>query len=277
MSNIDYLLDDFDNSIFFTNNFKDYKFNHFSKKIFNLSNLSIKRINTYSNLNLTSNNISTLHNYLTDLEMHYDQNYGVNNYSSNFYDVDIAFKNAYIDLLKNEIRDLVGFDFFYQENPTLRIQLPHNSSKSFYPFYHSDIQLGHPPYEINIWFPLSPPSVKEGHGFVICDLQKSIDFFKNINFNFDYLKNNKSSIAQQLIDFSEIIDFDLGNILFFDSRCLHSTIPLVNHSRLSVDVRIMPKNIYKQFSHDYQGSGRKKVLFKPGDGYSLKSIDETEL
>ena len=60
----------------------------------------------------------------------------------------------------------------------------------------------------------------------------------------------------------------------FDSRCLHSTIPLINHTRVSIDVRIVPVSEFKKYKNIYQGTGRTKVKFIPGEGYNEMSIDK---
>ena len=125
--------------------------------------------------------------------------------------------------------------------------------------------------------PLNIPSQVEGYGFSISDLKESIKIFEELNFEFDDLKNNKKKYSEKLISHSKLQNFEFGKSVLFDSRCFHSTIPLKNHTRVSIDVRIVPVSEFEKFSHNYQGSGRKKVLFIPGEGYNEKSIDNLVL
>ena len=185
----------------------------------------------------------------------------------------LSLKNKYIELLKLQLRELIGQDFYFQDNPTLIVQAPHISAKSLYPFYHSDIQLGHPPYEINLWLPLNLPSNLEGYGFSISSLKDSIEIYKKYDFDISKISKNVQSITNYLNPISTLQNFDYGQAILFDSRRLHSSQPLENHTRVSIDIRVMPAEVFHKFNHDYQGTGRNRVTFKPGDAYNSKSID----
>ena len=113
-------------------------------------------------------------------------------------------------ILKETIREEIGEDFFFQIQPTLRIQMPHHSSNSFYPVYHSDIQNGHPPYMINIWLPLNPPSELEGHGFNIAPLDESIKIFKEYNYDIYQIQINELAAPEPLSS----ITFFAENFMF---------------------------------------------------------------
>ena len=46
-----------------------------------------------------------------------------------------AFNKKYIKLLKMQLRKIIGQDFYFQNNPTLRVQMPHISAKPMFPFF----------------------------------------------------------------------------------------------------------------------------------------------
>lgn len=60
----------------------------------------------------------------------------------------------------------------------------------------------------------------------------------------------------------------------FDSRCIHTGEPLMNHTRASIDIRIMPVEDYDNLEVEYQGLGRLKILYAPGQAYYPLSSDK---
>jgi len=273
-NNIEYLKKDY-----FECNYFQSKFNSNSKLVetkqaHDLTNIFLKKLESLFNISCSVDEICNLHGKLDENLKAYDQEFAINQISTHFYDMPDVFKKKYIELLKLQIRTVIGQDFYFQSNPTLRVQIPHITAKPMYPFFHSDIQLGHPPYEINLWIPLNPPSNSEGYGFSISSLEDSIEIFKK--YDFDILKiseNGRKSISNHLNSISKLQNFDYGKAVLFDTRCLHSSQALKNHTRVSIDVRITPVNLFHKFNHHYQGTGRKTVIYKPGDGYNIKSID----
>ena len=51
-------------------------------------------------------------------------------------------------------------------------------------------------------------------------------------------------------------------MLAFDSRCIHSGEPMKSHTRISMDIRILPLSQYEKMNIEYQGSGRRKILLR---------------
>jgi len=277
-NNLKYLKKDFYKSIFFEKKFKDYIKIVDIDNAKELSKIFLTKLNSLLNKNYNINNVHTLHEEIEEKYKIYDQIFAVNEISTFFYDMPENFIKEYHKTLKYYIRPLIEKDFYFQSTPTLRIQMPHESAKTMYPFYHSDIQLGHPPYETNLWIPLNFPSSKDGYGFSISPLKDSIKIFEK--YNFDIIKINdegRKDVPKVLDPISELQNFEYGKAVLFDTRCLHSTQIMTNHTRVSIDVRIIPVELYKKFKHDYQGTGRRKTIFKPGGGYGSISIDNIKL
>ena len=146
---------------------------------------------------------------------------------------------------------------------------------SFLPFRYS---VRTPSYEINLWIPLNYPSSNEGYGFSISSLKDSIEIFEKYNFDVDKMsKDGRKDIPNLLDPISKLQNFEYGQAVLFDTRCLHSGKIMSDHTRVSIDVRITPVKLFKKFNHEYQGTGRKKTIFKPGGGYNINSIDNIEL
>ena len=273
-NNIEYLKKDYFESNYFQSKFDSYSKLVETKQVYDLTNIFLKKLESLFNVSCSLEEMSNLHNKLDENLKVYDQKFAINQISTHFYDMPDVFKNKYIELLKLQIRKVIGQDFYFQNNPTLRVQMPHISAKPMYPFFHSDIQLRHPPYEINLWMPLNQPSDSEGYGFSISSLKESIEIYKKYNFNILKIsEDGRKSAFNHLNSISALQNFDYGQAVLFDTRCLHSTQPLKNHTRVSIDVRITPVDLFHKFNHHYQGTGRKPVIYKPGDGYNSKSID----
>lgn len=271
--NIKYLKKDYFESNYFQSNFNSNSKLVEIKQVYDLTNIFLKQLESLLNISCSVDEISNLHNKLDENLKVYDQKFRINQISNRFYDMPDAFKNKYIELLKLQLRELIGQDFYFQDNPTLRVQVPHISAKSVLPFYHSDIQQGHPPYEINFWLPLNLPSNLEGYGFSISSLKDSVKIYKKYDFDISEISKNSQSITNYLNPISTLQNFDYGKGILFDSRRLHSGQPLENHTRVSIDIRVMPVEVFHKFNHDYQGTGRNRVTFKPGEAYNSKSID----
>ena len=277
-NNLKYLKEDFYNSVYFENKFKDNIKIIDVKGTEKLSEIFLKKLNNLLSTNYTIGEIENLHRNIDEDYKIYDQIFAINKISTFFYDMPDSFIQEYFKILKLKVRSVIGEDFYFQKNPTLRLQMPHKTAEPMYPFYHSDIQLGHPPYEINLWIPLNHPSLNEGYGFSISSLKDSIEIFEKYNFDVDKMsKDGRKDIPNLLDPISKLQNFEYGQAVLFDTRCLHSGKIMSDHTRVSIDVRITPVKLFKKFNHEYQGTGRKKTIFKPGGGYNINSIDNIEL
>jgi hypothetical protein len=189
------------------------------------------------------------------------------------YDLSDKLFETYLKILREELRSFLNFDFYYQSQITTRIQTPHKSAKSFYPFFHSDIQLGHPPFMINVWIPLTELDASEKHGFALASLCDSMEVFSSNGFEISSINANRSTINNRLAPFAVSPTVPAGSVMLFDARKFHSTLPLKDHTRASIDVRLMPAEIAANSANIYKGLGRRKIEFSPGKAYSAESID----
>ncbi len=200
---------------------------------------------------------------------------GINKLTRFLYDMDTSFESLYNKLSKIIISKFPG-EMVIQRTPTIRVHAS-SSKDSFYPFWHSDLLLGHPLGEINIWIPFTEPNMEEDHGFNICEPVVSYDFYKNnkgITAPYELLSKKEIIKSSELIKHSTPVQTKLGEAIVFDSRCFHSAIPIYNHSRVSMDVRIIDKKYLREPYPKFQGLGRRKAIFDSENFF--KELDYSE-
>lgn len=221
--------------------------------------------------------LEDLHDCIEDDLKEYNFNDGVNKISQSFYEMDESFYNIYHQLLKNIRKKFLDFDFYFQKTPTLRLHTPNSLNNHHYPRYHSDIVYGHPPQEINLWIPLTNLSVQEKHGFKITDVKNTYNILDRYDFNFEKFIDhaiNNPQLTDLCHSVSKDVETKFGEMLVFDSRCLHTGMPLTHQSRISMDIRIIPTSAFSSLDYKFQGTGRRKVIFAPGSNYHSNSIEK---
>lgn len=234
----------------------------------------IIRILLKNNLIHKSLELENLHNHISDVMRAYNFDDGVNKISTYFYDADEPFMEVYYSFIRFLRNHFLKEPFYFQKTPTIRIHCPYAKNNNHYPRYHTDIGYGHPPEEMNIWLPLT--SVLSGHGFKAMSLSDSKQILEKFNYNFtqfiDHAIHDKEFSAH-CDEIASPVATEFGNMIVFDSRCIHSGMPLFKHTRASMDIRIIPVSRYKQMQVTYQGSGRRKVIFAPGFCYHEQDSD----
>jgi hypothetical protein len=234
----------------------------------------IERILIEKNLIKNKVSLHRLHEVLSDEMKTYNFDDGVNQISTYFYETDPSFMQVYYQYIQFLREHFIKEPFWFQGTTTLRIHCPNAKNSHHYPRYHTDIAYGHPPEEINIWLPLT--DIFSGHGFRTLSVPSSKIIIED--FDYDYEKFIHKAIHDK--DFSSYCDTfatpaatPFGNMLAFDSRCIHTGVPLISHTRVSIDIRILPLSQYKNMTIEYQGSGRRKILFNPGQCYHEHDSD----
>lgn len=254
----------------FHREFIEIKFQSFADKFRH----EIERLLQEKNLVHSSVTLENLHEHLSEKMQTYNFDDGVNKISSYFYDTDQQFISIYYRFIKFLRTNLLKEPFWFQATPTIRIHCPNAINNHHYPRYHSDISYGHPPEEINIWFPLTKRL--NGHGFKILSLENSIKMLEKFDYDFaEFIQNaiHNKMFSKECDIVSQPIVTEYGNLFAFDSRCIHTGEPLTSHTRVSIDIRILPLSQFEKINLIYQGSGRRKILFAPGHCYHLQHSD----
>ncbi|MBU6140090.1 MAG: hypothetical protein KGP29_00840 [Proteobacteria bacterium] len=249
--------------------------NFYTKQLRNYFDSTIKK-----RLNIGFDKLENIHKSVDDQLTSYDFDYGINGITKALYDMDEEFVSIYHDFIKNWIGKNIadGRKFWFQKTPTIRVHCPGANSKTVYPAYHNDTFLGHHPYELNIWIPLTYLG-NEGHGFDLMDVNESKEILKPYDFDiFKYyaeVRNHSSQAFKVTSEKAKPVTTEFGQILLFDVRSLHSTMPMHQQTRVSMDVRIIFDEDKNNHPFAHTGLGRMKTPFEPGAYYHEKAVQNS--
>ncbi len=217
--------------------------------------------------------LEALHEHLGPEDMKLDF-HELSNVSKAFYETSDAFMSIYRRFVKKVLSEQVfGFDLYFQATPTIRFHFPLASEYDRPLHYHSDIMLGHPPQEINIWLPLTDTT--DCHNFGLASLPESLALYDEFDFDFAPLaeaRDTDPALQKRCHDLCAPVSLILGEMIVFDSRCLHATIkPLGDKTRISIDCRVVSVEEFERMETSYRGVGRRKMLFAPGHYFDARS------
>lgn len=219
--------------------------------------------------------LEKLHEHVSDEMRAYNFDDGVNKISTYFYETDDQFKVVYYNFIRFLRENFIKQPFYFQATPTIRIHCPNAENSNHYPRFHTDVNYGHPPEEINIWFPMT--EVVSVHGFRLMSYLTSKKVLEEFDFDFSkfiHAAINDKEFSSYCESISQEVLTAFGNMLAFDSRCIHTGEPLKTHTRASMDIRILPVAQFEKMDITYQGSGRRKIIFAPGYCYHEKDSDQ---
>lgn len=218
-----------------------------------------------------------LHKHIPQELKDYGMDDGVNTISTLLYDTDDEFTAAYIAFMKEAVSKHFPYPFYFQKTPTVRIHCPGGKNSNHYPRYHTDIGYGHPPQEINIWIPLTAPQGAQHHGFRRASVESSRKILEEFGYDFAPFISRAVNNHEYNLGLNSVapqVETPFGQFIAFDSRCIHTGEPLLNHTRASIDVRIIPVADFNNMSVHYQGTGRRRINYVPGEAYFEKSSDQ---
>ena len=151
--------------------------------------------------------------------------------------LDIGFMGEYKKFVNFLREKIFKTSIVYQKKPSIRIHYPNYTS---YGKFHRDSDYEHPKNEINIWIPITKTI---GTATMLIESEK----YKE--------------------DYSPV-ELDYGNFVIFNSELSHGNV--VNkekYTRMSIDLRIIPKNLYDDnFS---KSSVTQKIKFQIGSYYEV--------
>lgn len=226
-----------------------------------------------------SNNLENLQNFYDSEKCEYGD-FMMNSIQRSLYDLNKQISPIYFGFISNYLKNIFPFDFYFQREITFRVHIPQKngdiSLSNPYPNFHTDACFGHPPNEINIWIPLTKPFPKEFHFFNISSVENSKNALAQLNYlprSFDKFLKNGGKIDQEKLKHNKVTT-DYGKTLIFDSRCMHSAMPIKYQTRVSIDIRIIPINEFLNLPYEFKGTGKMQTLWAPGFGYDkLKSSE----
>jgi hypothetical protein len=219
---------------------------------------------------------------------------GLNKVAHLFYEAEESFRELYFGLMKFLAQECFEFDFIFQETPNVRFHFPvrfvemFRNEEGVFLGHHSDTMLGHPFEEINCWLPLT--RCFGSNALQLSDLQTGLaairQIFEDISWDEDtYQMSGRIHFHRRLfadrsyqefvVNNTRPVPAHLGEIIFFDPRCLHGTAENKDGvTRVSLDFRIIPVHLYEQMTKQYQSRGRSRRMLTRGDVFYSKSARE---
>tara|TARA_Y100001970_G_C14206027_1_gene844048 strand:- start:1008 stop:1871 length:864 start_codon:yes stop_codon:yes gene_type:complete len=240
----------------------------------------IKRFLIKNNIiNRNDFDLKHIHKIVDSKYINYNQFDGTCLLGRVFHDTDSEFENNYHMFLKWLHKTILKFDFYFQKTPTIRFYcadsiLIGHDKRMPYPRYHCDVEYGHPPQAINLWYTFTKNNQS---GFALSNLIDSKKWYSEYDYNFkkfseDSWNNDENFVKRGQQICKDVVLKDDGLMILFDSRTIHSSTARQDETtRVTMDIRINP---VKDFVDGYIGKGRMKAEFKPGGkfGYHKKSI-----
>jgi ectoine hydroxylase-related dioxygenase (phytanoyl-CoA dioxygenase family) len=194
----------------------------------------------------------------------------LNEISRAFYETSPAFTACYQRLIADVLtRDVVRGDCLFQRTPTIRFHFPNQEGFVWQPRFHSDVMLGHPPQEINIWLPLC--RTRGASSMRIAPLEPSVEFLTSRDLDFESFARDVQvdpALQQRCQAASAPVELSYGEFIAFDPRCLHATqYNDTDLTRISLDFRVIATEDYDAIRLPYRGTGRLRMPFKRGAYY----------
>jgi ectoine hydroxylase-related dioxygenase (phytanoyl-CoA dioxygenase family) len=250
----------------------------YQKEIVNFRSIIAKILKTrydfLPNEEFLEKNLENLHDFLPKKFQKFESSSETNAVIRDFYNEEFKIKKYYILFLKKILKPIIKKEFYFQKTPTIRFSFPNQKSFNWKPSIHTDIMLGHPIEEINLWLPVT--KAQESNSMAIANFSDSLKIIKSINFNFNkFAYLNQKSLKFHKKNFLKLKPLNMNDdsFLIFDPRRLHVTQKNVTkYTRISMDIRIIAKSILDKLKRNYVGTGRRKMKFLPGHYYSQVSI-----
>jgi len=153
---------------------------------------------------------------------------------------DVGFIRTYRDFIQHLQENVFQEELVFQRLPSLRIQYSGFYTGTADKIMHRDRDFDHPAEEINIWVPIATC-----HGTASMWIESKYDLGDYAPVNIDY-----------------------GSLLIFDSGLVHgSVLNTEGATRISLDMRVIPKRIYTDSSSTFSATAGRE--FKLGDYYDL--------
>jgi hypothetical protein len=222
--------------------------------------------------------LNGLHTVLTEEFTAVDEG-EMNKVSRAFYEPGAAFDALYKRFVREVVADPCGEPVWWQGTPTLRFQFPNQKGADWKVCYHTDLMLGHPPQELNVWVPLT--DVYGANSMCLAPFEDSFNILDGLDFDFDVFAARvqyDEQMAQRCGASARPLELKRGQFVMFDPRCLHATQRNnTPHTRISMDLRVLPLSEWQGMKTQYRGTGRRQMLFAPGHYYDARPSNEIGL
>lgn len=187
------------------------------------------------------------------------------------YEMPQGFAELYERLLAEVVVPQLGLGPAHvQRTPTFRVFFPHAPGYPGPTSYHTDLQIGHNPREVNVFVPLVP--CEGTRSLLFADLPASLDLLRAHGWDlgaFAQAARTDAACIARLEQVCRPLQVDLGDVVVFDSRCVHAgPHNRTELTRVTFDVRLLPAADHAGQRNVYRGLGRRRACFLPGQYFT---------
>ena len=247
----------------------DLKVIDFKPEEYRFQDILRKHLQDNFGVDINKLDLEKLHEHIDDSDKALDQS-ELNNVSKSFYELGEEFLKEYRKFMSFEVSKYLKDTYYIQNTPTLRCHMPNQKGFDWKPRFHTDIMLGHPPAEVNVWVPFT--KCFGTNSMMIASLDDSMNIISELDYDFEklaLLSQTDEIFSARVKNIMKPVDLDFGQFIVFDPRCLHATqFNETDSTRISMDVRYIAKQDEMISPIDYRGTGRLKMQFKAGHYYS---------
>ena len=198
----------------------------------------------------------------------------LNEVSRRLYEQSDRFLDTYRRFNKEFLAEqVVGEACAFQATPTVRCHFPNQKGFDWHPRYHTDIMLGHPPQELNVWLPVT--DVSQSNSMRIAGRGDSKRIFRDSGYvyaDFAIAVQEDEQLRNACEAASAPLDMDYGEVLLFDPQCLHCTqFNTTDRTRISLDFRVISIPELDAIELEYRGTGRRRMRFERGEYYDQRT------
>lgn len=220
--------------------------------------------------------LAELHRHLSADAMAYNTS-ELNTVSEALFDTDGPFARVYEAFIRDFLQDEVfRTPLYFQATPTIRCHFPGARGFDWPPRYHTDVMLGHPPQSINIWLPVT--DCRTTDTFRVGTLAESLALLKEFGYRwpeFVEARDTDPDVQSRCAEICPLVHPAECEAVVFDARCVHACQLIeTGLSRVSLDIRVLPVDVYDAMEIQYRGTGRRRMKFIPGEYYDIRRSDE---
>jgi hypothetical protein len=191
------------------------------------------------------------------------------------YEMPAAFSRLYARLLEEVVLPQIDVGPSHaQITPTFRVFFPKAGGYPGATSYHNDLMIGHNPREVNVFVPLVPCA--ETRSLLFAELPESLELLRHYGTDmarFGHDTQHDQAVQQQLAALCQPLQLEVGQLVVFDSRCLHAgPANRTSLTRVTFDARLLPVNDVSTQTNIYRGLGRQRASFVAGEYFSAAPL-----
>lgn len=191
------------------------------------------------------------------------------------YEMPAAFADLHERLLAEVVVPALGIGrAHFQRTPTFRVFFPNAPGYPGATSFHNDIMIGHNPREVNVFIPLV--QCEASRSLLLSELPASLDLLREYDWDFAAFglgTQEDPALQQRLARLCQPLQVDVGDVVVFDSRCLHAgPHNQTGLTRVTFDTRVLPVTELGMQRNAYRGRGRRRADFAIGEFFSAHAI-----